>query len=208
MNILLSRRAIYASLAVLGFSAVATVAQAQNTDLGKAWPNARDLSSSTHWHVYAFTNEGVKYVQVNDLNGNVRGAFATANGKFLVLPMGRDAARISTPQKPASLSGTVVPLPAHAELVYRDRSIRLVALPVSDGTVLFKASSTAVVAPCDPDKEDCNTHLQASAVPALAAPSCDPDKEDCNTHLTATAVSTLTAPSCDPDKEDCNTHLR
>lgn len=208
MSILLSRRAIFAGLVVMGLSTAAMAAHPQNAGLGQAWPNARDLSSSTHWHVYAFVNDGVKYIQVNDLNGNIRGAFATANGQFLVLPMGSDARRISTPQKPASLSSTVVPLAALAELVYHDRTIKLVAVPVSDGTVLFEAASSRSLAPCDPDKEDCNTHLQVNAASTLAAPSCDPDKEDCNTHLTATSASTLTAPSCDPDKEDCNTHLR
>jgi len=208
MSNLLSRRTICASLAALGLSAIAMVAQAQNTDLGKAWPNAQDLSSSTHWHVYAFSSDGVDYIQVNDLNGNVRGAFATANGQFMVLPMGRDARRISTPRKPVSLSSTVVPLTAHAELVYHDRAITLVAIPVSDGTTVFKATSNpAAIAPCDPDKEDCNTHLSGLTASALAAPSCDPDKEDCNTHRKTNATSALIAPSCDPDKEDCNTHL-
>ncbi|MGN2243187.1 hypothetical protein ACFWZU_06745 [Frateuria sp. GZRR33] len=209
MSILLSRRAVFASLVALGLSTTAMAAQPLTTGLGQAWPNTQDLSSSTHWHVYAFTSDGVKYIQVNDLNGNVRGAIAAANGQFLVLPMGRDARRISTPQKVATLSSTVVPLPAHAELVYRDRGISLVAVPVSDGTVLFQASNnnSATRAPCDPDKEDCNTHLTAPMTSSLAAPSCDPDKEDCNTHLTTNTTSTLIAPSCDPDKEDCNTHL-
>lgn len=210
MSIVLSRRAICASLVAIGLSATAMASEPPNTGLGQAWPNAQDLSSSTHWHVYAFTNDGVRYIQVNDLNGNVRGAFGTANGQFLVLPMGRDAKRISTPQRPATLSRTVVPLAAHAELVYLDRSIRVVAVPVSDGTTLFRAtenSGSAAIAPCDPDKEDCNTHLNATATSTLAAPSCDPDKEDCNTHLTTNTTSALIAPSCDPDKEDCNTHL-
>src|SRR5690348_11014411 len=120
----LPRRALCAGLVVMGLSASAMAAPT-STGLGQAWPNARDVSASAHWHVYTFSSNGVRYVQVNDLDGNVRLAFATANGQFLVLPMGRDARRVSTPQQTAPASGTAVPLAAYAETVYRDSHVQL-----------------------------------------------------------------------------------
>src|SRR5579875_2837948 len=98
----LPRRAVCAGLVAMGLSVSAWAAQPPSMGLGQAWPNAQDVSASTHWHVYVFANNGVRYVQVNDLNGNVRAAFASANGQFLVLPMGRDALRVATPQQPLS----------------------------------------------------------------------------------------------------------
>lgn len=166
---ILPRRALGVGLIVMGLSAPVFAAQPLGAGLGQAWPNAQDVSASPHWHVYVFSANGVQYVQVNDLNGNVRGAFAAANGQFLVLPMGRDFQRISTPQQPLALSSTVVPLDRYAETVYSDGNIRLNAVPLSNGTVQFtatplQAATTAnnvgtTVAPCD-DPENCSSHAQ------------------------------------------------
>ncbi|HET6806858.1 MAG TPA: hypothetical protein VFH59_15595 [Frateuria sp.] len=157
----LPRRALCAGLVVMGLSTSAMAAT--GTGLGQAWPNAQDVSASAHWHVYTFANNGLKYVQVNDLYGNVRIAFAAANGQFLVLPMGRDAQRITTPQQSASVSATAVPLASYAETVYRDSSIQLQAVPLSDGTTMFTAqpatTSYATASPCD-DPEECSSHTQ------------------------------------------------
>lgn len=157
---LLRHRALWASLVVMGLSAPAFASQS-GTGLGQSWPNAQDMSASAHWHVYTFDNNGVRYVQVNDLNGNVRVAFAAANGQFLVLPMGRNAQQISTPQQDASVSATAVPLPSYSETVYRDGEVQLNAVPMSDGSTMFKATQpTMLVAPgCDTDPAECNTHL-------------------------------------------------
>jgi hypothetical protein len=157
------RRAICTGLVVMGLSATALAAQTLSTGLGQAWPNAQDVSASTRWHVYVFANNGIRYVQVNDQNGNVRGAFATANGQFIVLPMGRDAQRISTPQQRATLSSaTVAPISA-PETLYNDDSFKLTVTSLSDGSVMFTAApttTTSAVAPCTSnDPEDCNTHL-------------------------------------------------
>jgi len=156
----LPRRALCAGLVVMGLSGSAMAATTPGTGLGQAWPNARDLSASTHWHVYLFGNDGVQYVQVNDLYGNVRVVFADINGQFLVLPMGRDAQRISTPQQAASTSATAVPLASYAETVFRDDSLQLIAVPMSDGTTTFTvapATTAAVTTPCD-DPEECSSH--------------------------------------------------
>ncbi|UGB38433.1 hypothetical protein [Frateuria soli] len=155
----LPRRALLAGLVVMGFSASAVAAT--GTGLGQAWPNAQDVSASTHWHVYTFTNNGVQYVQVNDMYGNVRVAFGNVSGQFLVLPMGRDAQRLSTPQQTASTSTTAVPLTSYAETVYRGNNIQLRATPMSDGTTAFTVNpdttTYAAAAPCD-DPVECSSH--------------------------------------------------
>lgn len=153
-------RALCAGLIVMGLAAPAFAAQPPGTGLGQAWPNASDVSASPHWHVYVFTAGGVQYIQVNDLDGNVRGAFASAGGQFLVLPMGRDAQRIATPQQPLALSRDVVPLASYAETVYRGNGIQLNAVPLSNGATTFTAtpSTASLMAPCEGDPEDCNTH--------------------------------------------------
>ena len=158
----LPRRAVCAGLVVMGLSVSALSAEPLSNGLGQAWTNAPDVSTSSHWHVYVFTANGIRYVQVNDLAGNVRGAFAAANGQFLVLPMGRDAQRISTPQQPVALSSAVVALSNYAETVYQDGSTQVTAVPLSDGTTMFTASpsssATPSLAPCD-DPEQCSGHL-------------------------------------------------
>ena len=92
-----------AMLAALTVSTSAMARQFPATGLGQAWPNASDVSSSPRWHVYVFIKDGVRYIQVNDLNGKVRGAIATANGQFLVLPIGTDAEGVA-----AGPNGSVV----------------------------------------------------------------------------------------------------
>jgi hypothetical protein len=153
-------RAICAGLVVMGLSAPVFAAQPPGVGLGQTWPNTPDVSSSPHWHVYLFAVNGVRYIQVNDLDGNVRSAFATAGGQFLVLPMGRDALRVSTPQQPLALSGALVPLNSYAETVYRNGGIQLTAVPLSNGATMFNASATmsAAASPCD-DPAECNTHV-------------------------------------------------
>ncbi|UGB45982.1 hypothetical protein LQ772_01365 [Frateuria edaphi] len=154
----LPRRALFAGLVVMGLSASATAAT--STGLGQAWPNAQDVSASTHWHVYTFANNGVQYFQVNDFYGNLRVAFASVNGQFLVLPMGRDAQRLSTPQQTASTSSTAVPLTSYAETIYQGSDVQVLATPMSDGTTTFTAApstTNATVAPCN-DPVECSSH--------------------------------------------------
>lgn len=157
----LVRRSICAGLIFMGLSASGLAAQPLGTGLGQAWPNAQDLSASTHWHVYVFANNGIRYVQVNDLNGSVRVAFAAANGQFLVLPMGLDSQRLATPQQPLSTSDGVTALTSYTETVYRDDTVQLTAVPLSDGTTMFTATAsttTTALAPCD-NPLDCSGHV-------------------------------------------------
>lgn len=112
-------------------------AQQATTGLGQSWPNAPDVSSSPNWHVYVFERNGVRYVQVNDLNGVVRGAFATANGTYMVLPIGKDAQHISTPQEPLTTLSTTP-----SETIYRDSAVQVQMAPQSNGSALMRATDS------------------------------------------------------------------
>lgn len=161
MSKLSSRRVLCAGMVALGLAITTVSAAPLSNGLGQAWPNAQDVSANPNWHVYVFANNGIRYVQVNDADGNIRVAFGTAGGQFLVLPMGRDAQRISTPQEPLAEQSTVVPLTSYTETVYKDESVQVEAVPMTDGTTQFIASPSTVnglVAPCD-DPAECNGHL-------------------------------------------------
>lgn len=138
----------FAAVGLLAASAVCTSAFAADhasfTGLGQAWPNAPDVSASPHWHVYAFERGGVRYIQVNDLNGTVRAAFATSNGAFLSLPIGLDASRLATPQDP-------LPAPASTagEIVYHDDAVQLLVAPQADGTVQLRAAEGTCTDPIE-----------------------------------------------------------
>ncbi|MFK2932747.1 hypothetical protein ISP14_18375 [Dyella agri] len=140
----------------LGVSATAFAGNPPATGLGQAWPNAADVSANPSFHVYVFVLGGVKYVQVNDLNGNVLGAFGTAGGQFVTLPVGRFAQLVTTPQTPAAVTTAAVPSAAPAT-VYRDGSTTVTATLLSDGTLQLNATP-ADSDTCDPI--ECNNHIQ------------------------------------------------
>lgn len=104
--------------------------------LGQSWPNATDVSSSPRWHVYVFERNGVRYVQINDLNGKVRAAFATSGGNFLALPLGADASRLATPDEPLVATGQT-----QGDIVYQDVTTRVLVAPQADGTTRVYAAS-------------------------------------------------------------------
>jgi hypothetical protein len=101
----------------------------ESTGLGQSWPHVTDVSASPHWHVYVFERDGVRYIQINDLGGKVRAAFANSSGSFLGLPIGVDASRLATPQQP-------LPIPASTagDIVYQDASVKVLVAPQADGT--------------------------------------------------------------------------
>lgn len=128
------RKALLAGLVAIGLTSTA-FAQTSTpaSGLGQSWPNAADLSADPNWHVYVFVLNGVKYVQVNDLNGNVHAAVGTAGGTTIVLPVGADSQNVSTTQAPAS---------SNAVTVYSDTSTTVTATPQTNGTTLFSATPT------------------------------------------------------------------
>jgi hypothetical protein len=132
------RKAVLAGFAALGLTSMAFAqTSTPSTGFGQAWPNAADVSANSKWHVYVFYLNGVKYVQVNDLNGNVHAAVGTANGTTIVLPMGVDAKNVTT--TPATSSS--------AETVYRDAATTVTATPQSDGATMFTVANTADTCP-------------------------------------------------------------
>jgi hypothetical protein len=115
-----SRRAIIVMLLGAIVSSSALAYQASSTGLGQSWPNATDVSTSTHYHVYVFVRDGIHYIQVNDLNGTVRGAVAVGDQEVLVLPVGTDAQYVTT----AQANGQAEKVSGSAETVYNDGSPR------------------------------------------------------------------------------------
>lgn len=120
---------------------------AAETQLGLAWPNTPDVSASPHWHVYVFELNGVRYIQINDLDGVVRGAFASENGQFLVLPMGSNSQQISTPQHSIGLPPNLIGI-TWTEVVYQDANVVVSVTLSVNGTVTWNV--------CEP--AECSTH--------------------------------------------------
>jgi hypothetical protein len=148
-------RVLFLAALVMGVSGVAT-ATPPATGLGQAWPNAVDVSVSPHYHVYSFLLNGVRYLQVNRLDGAILGAVGIAGDQFIVLPVG-NAAQVSTPQQPATTTSTTSPS-STSEVVYQDASTVITATPQSDGTAALAATALA----CG-DPTVCNSHGAAQA---------------------------------------------
>ena len=115
------------------------------TGLGQAWPNAADASASPNFHVYVFMLGGVKYVQINDSNGNIIGAIGTANGQFLTLPIGRDSQYVVTPNQapPATSAPAATPT-----TVYQDGTTAIRATPQLNGAISLQAVDCQDPAAC------------------------------------------------------------
>jgi hypothetical protein len=108
-----------------------------STGLGQAWPNAPDVSASSAYHVFVFERRGTRYVQVNDIQGNVRGAFAYAGKDIVGLPVGLDALRLATPSEPSTVrpAGTRI-------VVYRDAIVTVSVITSPGGVTYLQASQT------------------------------------------------------------------
>lgn len=139
--------AVAAAVLALGLSSIAQATDAPSSGLGQSWPNATDVSANPHWHVYVFEKDGVRYVQVNDTNGGVHSAIATAGGQVLVLPIGSDAQNVTTT---ASTSTS-------AETVYDDGTVKISAAVQPTGAVQMAVSTG-----CD-DPVECNNHIAPSS---------------------------------------------
>lgn len=138
-----------AALASLIGLCVTSVAFAQTaapaTGLGQSWPNAADVSTSPNWHVYVFVLNGVKYIQVNDLNGTVHAAVGTASGTSIVLPVGVDSQNVATGAQnaPASTSSSALSTASSsAQTVYQDSGTTVTATPQSSGATKFTVLNT------------------------------------------------------------------
>ena len=125
-------------LGLIGASSVglAESVTAPSTGLGQSWPNATDVSTSVRYHVYRFERAGIRYVQVNDLGGAVRGAVASAGSDIFSLPVGTDASRWITPTEGAWTDTAM----RGGEPVYQDGTMTVTAAPQSDGSVRLMAA--------------------------------------------------------------------
>ncbi|MGE7138841.1 hypothetical protein ACQKIE_14545 [Luteibacter sp. NPDC031894] len=123
-------RTLLATFVTLALGIGAVNAQTALAGLGQAWPNATDVSRSPNFHVYVFQRGNTRYIQVNDGNGNVRGAFQRTPYVLGGLPIGVDAEHLATPDEP-------LPAPASTagETVYKDDSVQLFVAPQPDGTM-------------------------------------------------------------------------
>ncbi|QAU22950.1 hypothetical protein EO087_02205 [Dyella sp. M7H15-1] len=128
-------KAILSGFIILGLSSTA-FAQTSTpaTGLGQAWPNATDLSASPNWHVYVFWLHNIKYVQINDLNGNVHAAIAATNGTTIVLPMGIDSQNVATAEHALTSSATAA---SAVQVVYQDANVAMTATQNVNGTTTF-----------------------------------------------------------------------
>jgi hypothetical protein len=116
---------------------MATVVTAQDTTpatgLGQSWPNATDVSTNVHYHVYRFERDGVAYIQVNDLQGQVRAAVATTQNAAFALPVGMDAQHVTVVTGPAVASRDA------SQVVYQDGAMTVTVLAQDDGSVNIMA---------------------------------------------------------------------
>ncbi len=146
------------SLMTFAVAAYAGTPAAQSVGLGMgkgmAARSVPNVSTSANYRVYVFVRDGIRYIQINDANDVVRAAFAAGNGQYLVLPMGIDAAHVSTPQQPLAITSNGL-----REKVYADLSTQVYAIPQTGGTWFDVVSSPSTpkmqAAGCDPNGREC-----------------------------------------------------
>lgn len=94
--------------------------------LGESNPVADDLSADPAWQVYEFERGGIQYVQVNDQYGVVRAAVGRIEDTYWVLPVGKDAERVSIP-------GDASPV-GMSKILYRSEDVEVLLLQVGEET--------------------------------------------------------------------------
>lgn len=127
------RKTALAGLLGLLFTTAAIAAQPPSTGLGQQWPAATDVSASPDFHVYVFVRDGINYIQVNDTNGTVRAAYATASDAVMPLPVGVDSQNATVTPETSSDSSS-------AETVYSDTTTKVTVTPQANGSLVVHAS--------------------------------------------------------------------
>ena len=152
--------------------------------MGSAVPGTVDRSISPRWHVYTFVKDGIEYVQVNDTAGRVRAGVAATAGVHLVLPMGLDAERVSTPEAPLAVGAI-----RGGETVYQDALVSL-SVGLSDSGqyvwTLSGAPAAGRYAPADGD-----------------ASNCKQDPNSCPINRRVTVPTTMNLVPADDDASNC-----
>jgi hypothetical protein len=146
-NALLSSKTLAMTLLVTMLPASVFASEPPSTGLGQAWPNAADVSASPHYHVYVFQRDGIRYLQINDLDGTVLAAVAVANNEALVLPVGVDAQYVTVSQ----VNSESAKASANAQTLYRDGTTQVTAATSSNGIVQVNVGMTDGC----PDPADC-----------------------------------------------------
>lgn len=123
-------------VAVLAFSNSALAQTAPGPGLGARWPAAQDVSVNPSYHVYRWVQGGVKYLQVNDLAGNVKFAVGQVGNQVFVLPIGSpNAVQVSELTSGATMSA--VPMESSpdnasdASVIYSDSTISVQQTPTA-----------------------------------------------------------------------------
>jgi hypothetical protein len=119
--------ALMLSIVVCGSAAAGELPE---TGLGQSWPNAPDVSTRPDWHVYLFKRGNTHYVQVNDAQGVVRGAFARTPFAVVGLPIGTDATNLATPDEPLP-----PPTSKSYQSVYSGDGVQVFVAPQPNGSV-------------------------------------------------------------------------
>ena len=152
-NAFTARTALFVGFLAAALAGPAMAQQQPSSGLGSAWPtDTQDVSRAPGFHAYTWVKGGVKYVQINDNAGNVLAAFATANGAFLPLPMGREAGNLQTPQDAPAAAASAS---SSGVTIYQDNSVSVTATTRSNGTMLLNAASASTCT----NPVECSTHL-------------------------------------------------
>jgi hypothetical protein len=91
--------------------------------LGERSPAAANLTLDPAWSIYEFQRDGVTYLQINDVAGEVRAVVARVDNALWVLPMGKDADRVTVPAAntiwASSSTTSATDLGPNAKMVYQ-----------------------------------------------------------------------------------------
>lgn len=100
------------------------------TGVGQPTLQSNDVSESAAWKAYELERDGIQYLQVNDLDGNVHVIVGNIGETFWTLPAGGTTDLVSLPQQPLS-----IPVGAKRTEVYRRPGVVLAAYEVKGGVI-------------------------------------------------------------------------
>lgn len=100
------------------------------TGLGKETLSSADVSKSATWKAYELERDGIQYLQVNDLGGNVRVIIGNIGETFWTLPAGSATDLVSLPGQQLS-----IPAGATRTEVYRKPGVVLAAYEANGGII-------------------------------------------------------------------------
>ncbi|WP_374153112.1 hypothetical protein [Xanthomonas dyei] len=92
------------------------------TGLGDSNPKAVNLAMDASFAIYELHRDGVTYLQINDITGEVRAVVARVDNALWTLPMGKDVDRVSLPSVNKISSSTNSDSTIAADAIYRDQA--------------------------------------------------------------------------------------